>query len=95
MTEKQHIKFLRDNVKPLSMVGSKIKLELAPDGFLKPNHSYYTKNLDKTIIKWIYMPSYKSYRSDIAKMVKKNLIYMEVSEEIAIFKHNQQLKMFR
>ena len=96
MNEEQYKKFLRDNVKPLSIVGSKIKLELCPLNYLTPNKNYYTKCYDGTIIKWEYLPSSKSYRKDLSKLVSKNLIYVEKTEELVIFRHNnEQLKMFK
>tara|TARA_R110000851_G_scaffold36758_3_gene95616 strand:- start:287 stop:574 length:288 start_codon:yes stop_codon:yes gene_type:complete len=95
MTEKQHIKFLKDNVLPISLAPSKIKLEVCPENYLIPKSVYYTKNIDKTILKWLYTPCSKSYRSDMAKMVRKGLIYVEKTEDLVIFIHNRQLKMFK
>ena len=92
MNHHQHNKFLRENVKPLSIVGSKIKLERCPQMFLKPNDNYFTKSYDGSIIRWEYMPCSTSYRADIVKLINKGLLYVEKTEELIIFKHNNDIQ---
>ena len=92
MTPNQHNKFLRENVKPLSIASSKIKLERCPQMFLKPKDNYFTKSYDGAIIKWEYMPCSKTYRSDVVKLINKGLLYVEKTEDLIIFKHNNDIQ---
>lgn len=97
MTDAQYSQFLKDNVKPLEFIkSSKLKLERAPQYYLKDKDYYYTKVTDG-YHKIQFLPTYKGYRSDIEKMRKKGLILVEVTQSLTIFKaesKNEQLKLF-
>ena len=93
MTDKQYSKFLRDNVAPLSISKlHKSKIVSCVKGFLKPKDTYYTKSFDGVILEWIYMPCSPTYRKELNRLVDNGLIYVEKSEELTIFKHNESIQ---
>ena len=98
MTEAQHKQYLRDNVEPVKVIkNKKLKTKLCPEFYLTDG-MYYLTQCPEGWIRFKYTPTYKNYRSDVEKMRKKGLIYVEVTAELVKFEHDRsiknQLKMF-